>query len=127
MQEATLAMIVVDRKVPGRAVVPEGERAFAPMEAAGKLGPHRMPVEVFEQRARFLVGPAVEAQGETRVDIERLAAGLRVADDGGVDGVLCRKLRVADAALEVAASGVGFGAEDVPARMQGSQAVEGRL
>ena len=127
MQEAALAVIVVDRKVPGRAVVPEGKRARAPMEAASELGRHRLPVEVFEQRSRFLVGPPVETQGETRVDIERLAAGLRVADDDWMDGVLCRELRVADAALEVAAPGMGLGAEDVAARMQRLEPLEGRL
>ena len=44
-----------------------------------------------------------------------------------MDDVLRRQLRVADAILEVAASRVGLGAEDVPARMQGPQPVEGRL
>ena len=99
----------------------------APLEAAGELGPHRMAVEVVEQRARFLLGPALEAQGEARVDIERLAAGLRVADDDRVDGILGRKLRVADAAREIAAPGIGLGAKDVAARVQRLQALEGRL
>src|SRR6266851_4153042 len=113
VKQATLAVIVVDREMPGRTVVPKGERAFAPMEAAGELRPDRVPIEVVEKRPRFLLGPAVEAQGETGVDVERLAAGLRVANDDRMDGILGRELGVADATAEVAAPGIGRGAEDM--------------
>src|ERR1700730_1771584 len=127
MEQAALAVVVVDREVPGRAVVPEGERAFAPVEAAGEFRPDRVPIEILEQWSRFLLAPAIETQGETRVDVERLAAGLRVANDDRMNGVLCRQLGVADAALEVAAPGLGRGAKDMAARVQCFQPMEGRL
>src|SRR5215472_9060230 len=49
VQQAAFAVIVVDREVPGRAVVPEGEGPFPPLETAGEFGPHRVAVEVVEQ------------------------------------------------------------------------------
>src|SRR6266478_2636607 len=91
MQQATLAMIVVQCEMPGRAVVPQRQRALAPMKAAGEFGPRRVPVEGVEQRTRLLLGPAVKPEREARVDVERAAAGLRVADDHGMNGVLGRQ------------------------------------
>jgi hypothetical protein len=44
-----------------------------------------------------------------------------------MDGVLGREIGVADPALEVAAPGMGLGAEDVAARMQRLEPLEGRL
>src|SRR5437588_246042 len=73
VQEAALAMIIVDCEMPGRAVVPESERAFPPLEAAGEFGPHRVAVEKVEQRAGFFLGPAVKAHGKPRIDVKRLA------------------------------------------------------
>src|SRR5215471_10111663 len=101
VQEAAFALVVVDRVVPGRAVVPEGERAFPPLEAAGEFGPDRVPVEVVEQRARFLIGPAIEANRESRIDVEGPASGVGMADDDRMHGVLRRQLGVANAAHEV--------------------------
>src|ERR1700730_6171929 len=102
VQEAAFAVVVVDREVPGRAVVPKAERAFPPLEAAGEFGPHRVAVEIIEQRARLLLGPALEAHGEPRIDVKRLAAGVGVADDDRMHGVLGRELGVPNAALEIA-------------------------
>src|SRR4029077_861949 len=92
VQEAPLAVIVVQREMPGRAVVPQRQRALAPAEAAGEFRPRRMPVQIFEQRPRLLVGPALETQGEAGIDVERLPAGLRVADDDRMHRVLGRQL-----------------------------------
>src|SRR2546430_1834959 len=127
MQQAALAVIVVDREMPGRAVVPQRQRALAPMKAAGKFGPRRVMVEVIEQRPRFLLGPTVKPQREARIDIERAAPGLRMADDDGMNRVLGRELGVADAAGKIAAPRLRLGAEHVAARMTGGKAVERRL
>src|SRR5439155_24555316 len=96
---------------------PRGARALPPVEAAGEFGAHGVAVEIVEEGARLVVGPAVKAQRKAGVDIERLAAGLGVANDDGVDGILRRQLRIADAAGEVALAGAALGAEDVAARM----------
>src|SRR5579863_4068000 len=127
VQQAALAVIVVDREVPGRAVVPQRQRALAPMKAAGEFGPRRVAIEVLEQRSRLLLGPALEPQREAGVDIKRATAGLRMADDDGMNGVLGRQLGVADAAGEVAAARLRLGTEHMPARMAGAQPVERRL
>ena len=50
VQEAAFAMIIVDCEVPGRAVVPKGQRAFPPLETAGELRPHSVAVQVVQQR-----------------------------------------------------------------------------
>src|SRR6266849_9477740 len=104
MQEATLAVIVVDREMPGRAVIPQRQRALAPMKAAGEFGPRRVLVEIVEQRTRLLLGPAVKPQREAGVDIERAPTGLRVADDDGMNRILGRQLGVADEAGKIAAA-----------------------
>src|SRR5579863_8268335 len=109
VQQAALAVIVVDREVPGRAVVPQRERPLAPMKPAGEFGPCRVMVEVIEERARLFLGPAVKAQREARVDVEGAAAGLRVADDDRMNRVLGCQLGVADAAGEIAAARLRLG------------------
>src|SRR5438445_10654311 len=81
VQQAALAVIVVDREMPGRAVVPQRQRALAPVKAAGEFGTDRVAIEIVEERARLVLTPAVKAQRKAGVDIERRAAGLRVADD----------------------------------------------
>src|ERR1700720_3501531 len=127
VQEAAFAVVVVDREVAGRAVAQKAERAFPPLEAAGEFGPDRVTVEIIEQRARLLLGPALEAHGEPRIDVKRLAAGVGVADDDRMHGVLRRELGVANAALEVAPPRRRRGAEDVAARMQCPEPLEGRF
>src|SRR5207302_7425750 len=102
VQEAPLALVIVEREMPGRAVVPQGQRALAPPEAAGEFRPRRVPVQVVEERARLFVRPALEAQCKAGIDVERLAAGFPVADDDGMHGVLCRQFGVAEAAVEIA-------------------------
>src|SRR5207253_2427686 len=74
VQQAAFAVIIVDGEMPGRAVVPERERPFPPLETAGELGPHRVAVEIIEQRARLVLGPAIESHGKPRIDVKRLAA-----------------------------------------------------
>src|SRR5690242_14467691 len=98
MHQAAFAMIVVDGKVPGRAIVPEGDRALAPLEAGVELRLCGVGIEIIEQGPAFVFGPAFEMCREGRVHIERLAAGLGMAKDDGMYGVLRRKRLIADAA-----------------------------
>src|ERR1700682_2146636 len=44
VQQTPLAVIIIEREVPGRAVVPQRQRALAPAEAAGGFGRGRLPV-----------------------------------------------------------------------------------
>ena len=76
MHHPPVAVVVVDRVVLGAAVVPEGERADFPVEAAGELRLHLVAEEVVEERRAFLLGHAAEADGVAEVDVERLASGL---------------------------------------------------
>ena len=69
MHQTARAMIIVDRIVPGRPIVPEGDRAFAPLEARLEFRPCGMLVERREGRA-FLRGPALEMGRESRIDVE---------------------------------------------------------
>src|SRR5271170_4315914 len=88
VQKAAFTLIIVDRKMPCGTVVPQRQGAYAPVEPTGELGAHRMPVQIVEQCVRLVVAPSLEAQRKAGIDIERLAAGFRVADHHGMDGVL---------------------------------------
>src|SRR6266567_3755272 len=82
MHDAAMPVIVVDRIVLGRAIVPEGERSLRPAEAAGEFRPRLMAEEDIEQRRALRLAHALEADGVGGIDIERLAAGFRMrADD----------------------------------------------
>ena len=48
------------------------------------MGLDRVPVEIVQERRALLVGHALEAPGEGRADVERLAAGDRVHPDHGM-------------------------------------------
>lgn len=56
VHQAALAVIIVERIVPSRPVVPEGDRAFPPCEAGLELGPRRVLVKGIQQRLAFLPG-----------------------------------------------------------------------
>ncbi len=81
-------MIVVDRIVLGRAIVPEGDRARLPDEAAGEFRPGQVLAEEVEQRLALRLGHVLEAGGVGDVDEERLAAGLRMGADDRVLGLV---------------------------------------
>src|SRR5256885_6737933 len=82
VHDAALSMIVVDRIVQGGAIVPEGERARRPAEAAGEFRPHLMTEKEIEQRRALRLAHPLEASGVRNVDVERLAPGFRMrADD----------------------------------------------
>src|ERR1044072_1097752 len=87
MHQAALALVVVQGVVPGRAIVPEGDRALGPGEAGLELRPRRMGVEEVEQRLALPRGPSFEMGGEVAVDVERGAPGFGMTDHHRMDGV----------------------------------------
>src|SRR5262245_26166244 len=70
--------VVRDRIVLCAAVVPEGDRAGAPAEAALELGQTRVLVQEREQRVALAPRHAVDALGEDRIHEQRLAATHRM-------------------------------------------------
>src|SRR5262245_51360498 len=78
VHQAAIAVIIVDRIVLGAAIVPERDRARLPMEAAGELRPDLMPEQKIEDRRALLLAHVLEAHRVGDVDVERLAAGLRM-------------------------------------------------
>src|SRR6185437_3390618 len=76
VHDAAIAVIVVDRVVLRRAIVPEGERTCLPVEAAGEVGLHLVAEEEVEDRRALLLAHADKAQRVAAIDVERLAAGL---------------------------------------------------
>src|SRR2546423_1192164 len=60
MHQAALALIVIQRIVPGCPVIPEGDRAFLPFEPGLKFRPRRVLAEEIKQRLALLRGPAFE-------------------------------------------------------------------
>src|SRR3954453_9144835 len=82
VHDAAISMIVVDRIVLGRAVVPEGERSRRPAEAAGEFRPHLVVEEEIEQWRALRLAHALEADGVGGIDVERFTPGFRMrADD----------------------------------------------
>src|SRR6185295_14222930 len=78
MHDPAEAVIVVDRIVHGAAVIPEGERADPPLEAAGELGSGLVIPEEFEQRQALLLRPALDVRRVRHRCVERLASRLGV-------------------------------------------------
>jgi len=78
MHDAPVPVIVVHGVVLRAAVIPERQRARAPLEAAGELGPDLVAEKKREQRRAFLFGHAAEAHRVPDVDVQRLAARFRV-------------------------------------------------
>src|SRR5207237_206864 len=64
------AVVIVDRVVLGAAVVPEGERADRPAEAAGEFGPGLVREQKAQQRRALLLGHTLEPHGVPAIDIE---------------------------------------------------------
>src|SRR5438034_9604044 len=70
------AVVIVDRVVLGAAIVPEGERADLPAEAAGEFRPGLLREQEAQQRRALLLGHSLEAQRVAAIDVERLPPGL---------------------------------------------------
>src|SRR5713101_4902973 len=78
MHDAAMPMVVIDRVVLGRAVVPKGERSGRPAKATGEFRPHLVAEEKIEERRAFRLAHAFETNRVGGIDIERLAPGLRM-------------------------------------------------
>src|SRR5215510_6100728 len=62
----------------GGAVVPEGHRARAPLEAAMQFRRLDMPVEHFKERVAFVLAQLRDAERKAAIDEQRLPAGHRM-------------------------------------------------
>src|SRR5678816_2757634 len=78
MHESAVSVIVIDRVVLRAAIVPERERAHAPAEAAGELGPDLMLEQIAEQWRALLLVHVLEPHRVRDVHIQRPASGLRM-------------------------------------------------
>jgi hypothetical protein len=65
-----VAPAVVDGKVLREEVVPHGDRACAPAEAAAEFGARRMALDLLDDRPALGLGQAVEAGDVERVEEE---------------------------------------------------------
>src|SRR5689334_10575382 len=93
VHEPARTVIVVHRIVPGGAIVPEGDRALAPAEARDELRLDGMTIKFLQKRPASLDGPAFEAHGEGRVDIEHPGSAQRMANHRGMDDLGTDKMR----------------------------------
>src|SRR5262249_40636895 len=71
-----VAVIVVDRIVLGTPVVPECQRTYAPLEAAGEFRTGLVAEKGFEQRGTLVFGHVLKPHGVRNVDVQRLATSL---------------------------------------------------
>lgn len=80
---ASLAVIVVERKVLNSTVIPKCDSAWCPTEAAGELFLRAMIKQEVQKRTAFAAGHVFEIHGEGHVHVKRFASGFRMgADDG---------------------------------------------
>src|SRR6185436_19504630 len=73
-----MAVIVVDREVLRRAVVPERDQARLPPEAEGEVRVHLMAEQLLQHWAALRFALADKAHRVRDIDIERLPPGLGV-------------------------------------------------
>src|ERR1043166_9659942 len=97
VHQPALAVVIVERIVPGRPIVPERDRAFLPFEPRLEFRPCGVLVQVIQKRPALLFGPTFEVRGEVAVDIKRRTSGLGMANDDRMHGILRRQLRVDEA------------------------------
>src|SRR5438046_8797736 len=76
----------------GRAIVPEGERAWAPAEPAGEFGTDLMLEQEVQDRRALGLGHALEVRGMRHIDIEAAASGLGMGANDGMLGEIVRSL-----------------------------------
>src|SRR6516225_10790101 len=91
------SVVIVDRVVLDRAVVPERQRPRLPTEPASEFGAHRMTVEIVQQRRALCLGHVLEPQREGTVDVECLSAGLAMGANDWVLDLVVRLLAEVEA------------------------------
>src|SRR5690349_5008346 len=86
VHHAAMTMIVVDGVVHRTAIVPKGERAGLPAEAAGELGPDLVLPQELQQCQTLRLGPSPDVGRVCARGVERLAAGLGMRAHEGMLG-----------------------------------------
>ena len=119
---ATESLVVILRIVPGRSVVPEGDRSRLPVEPGDVFCFCCLAVEKLEQRPRFLVSPAFDTKSKSRVDVQRFSATQGMFDNYWMDRLIetIRGFRVANAPAKFSLT-AGLAAENMVRRMNRAQ------
>ena len=65
------------------------------------FGPLGVFVQHVEQRLAFRIGPAFDANGEARIDVERFAAADRMTDYQGMNRILDGGIRISNPAADI--------------------------
>src|SRR5437868_8340602 len=99
--------VIPHRAVLGAAVVPEGDRVFAPAEAALEQWIFRVLVEIGENSIALVLGDADDVTRKAAVDIERLLARHRMDADHRMLGARIGGL-IGDAVIGVEPAVDGF-------------------
>ena len=81
MHHTAEAVIVVDRIVQRAAIVPERQRADAPIEAAGKFRLGLVLKQEIEQRRTLGFGHILETHRVADIYVKRLSSGFRMRTD----------------------------------------------
>lgn len=89
-------MVIVHGVVPSRPIVPECDRPRCPLIAVGVFRPHHVLIQHAEKRRTLAVIPLFDPHRECRIDVKRLPTADRVANNQGVNGVLYRRIGVAE-------------------------------
>ena len=88
MHHTALALIVIQRPVPGGAIVPHRDGAVFPFEPVMKVvSGEDMRVKVREQLIAFGLFHANHFAGKCRIDVKRFFATERMLDHDGMDRI----------------------------------------
>nr|WP_253762684.1 hypothetical protein [Ruegeria sp. HKCCD4884] len=81
-------MVIVDRFVAGRSVVPNGDIPFLPTQAALEFGLLAMIINHSQHRGRLIRAQAFYFGREHKIDEQTSPTAERMRDDNGVQSVL---------------------------------------
>ena len=126
---APLTVIVVERVVLRRAIVPDRQRAFGPAHPAGQILVRRVPINMLQQGLGVRRTPTLEAHRIDGIEIKRLPPAFRMRDHRRVHALAKRLVGRRDRRrhlvfhpVEIAAGAVGR-----TRRMHCAQSLERRL
>ena len=87
MHDPTKAVVVVDRQVQSTSVVPKGDRARSPAEAAGELGLHLVAEQKFQQWRAFFDRHVLKADAMGKIDEQAASSRFRMGSHHRLDSL----------------------------------------
>src|SRR5215471_15196777 len=85
MHQAMVALVIVERLMPGAAIIPNGHRARAPLKATHEAILRDVLIEMVEQGRALFASPTDNAGRKGGIDVERRLAAAGMGNDNRMD------------------------------------------